>query len=111
MQVISTPPPRINIAYLEQFPEFVEFRRPRGTSNRATEVSVTTSNETPEVSLEIAYQRVREDLFAELLQMVKAGSAQFFEQRVVDLLVWATLAHVKTQVEQLVAAEMVASTV
>ena len=87
MQVISTPPPRINIAYLEQFPEFVEFRRPRGTSNRATEVSVTTSNETPEVSLEIAYQRVREDLFAELLQMVKAGSAQFFEQLVVDLLV------------------------
>ena len=70
-----------------QFPGFVEFRGLRGTSNTTTEGPVGTSSETPEESLEIAYQRVREDLFAELLQMVKAGSPQFFEQLVVDLLV------------------------
>ena len=87
MQVISDPPPLINIAYLTQFPGFAEFRGLRGTSNTTTEGPVGTSSETPEESLEIAYQRVREDLFAELLQMVKAGSPQFFEQLVVDLLV------------------------
>jgi restriction system protein len=87
MQVISAPPPSIDVAYLMQFPGFVEFRGLRGTSNTTTEGPVGTSSETPEESLEIAYQRVREDLFAELLQMVKAGSPQFFEQLVVDLLV------------------------
>ena len=87
MQVISDPPPSIDIAYLMQFPGFVEFRGLRGTSNTTTEGPVGTSRETPEESLEIAYQRVREDLFAELLQMVKAGSPQFFEHLVVDLLV------------------------
>ena len=87
MQVISAPPPSIDIAYLAQFPGFVEFRSLRRTSNTTTEGPDGTSSETPEESLEIAYQRVREDLFAELLQMVKAGSPQFFEQLVVDLLV------------------------
>ena len=87
MEVISASPPSINIAYLMQFPGLVEFRGLRGTSNTITEGPVGTSSETPEESLEIAYQRVREDLFAELLQMVKAGSPQFFEQLVVDLLV------------------------
>ena len=87
MQVISAPPPLINIAYLTQFPGFAEFRGPRGTSSTTTEGPVGTSIETPQESLGIAYQRIREDLVAELLQMVKAGSPQFFEQLVVDLLV------------------------
>ena len=70
-----------------QFPGFVEFRGLRGTSNTTTEGPLGTSNETTDESLKTAYQRIREDLVAELLQMVKAGSPQFFEQLVVDLLV------------------------
>ncbi|HEY5611626.1 MAG TPA: restriction endonuclease [Thermoanaerobaculia bacterium] len=87
-EVLENPPERITIKYLEKFPEFVEFRGTRrksavslGGESRADEV------ETPEETLDDAYQKMRSGLAAELLSRVKSASPQFFERLVVELLI------------------------
>src|SRR5712691_1335901 len=86
--VLKSPPPRIDIKFLEQYPEFVEFRTPKTESEQATSVVTTIEPEpeTPEEALEAAHVRLRAGLAAELLSRVKGGSSQFFERLVVELL-------------------------
>lgn len=89
VEVLRAKPPTIDVAFLEQFPEFVEFRSRR----REAEVSPTEllekiqETQTPEEVLERAYQDLRRELARELLEYVKKCSPQFFEQMVIDLLV------------------------
>ncbi len=90
-QVLKSNPPRIDMKFLEQFPEYVEFRdRDAGKlqsaviSNKEFEV---TQRQTPEEQLEDAYQEIRATLAQELLIMVKQSSPSFFERLVVELLV------------------------
>jgi len=86
--VLGSNPKRIDVKYLEQFPEFVAFRELR--HGRADEPPVPISmpsDATPEETLDAAYQRLRLDLEAELLDQVKTASPSFFERLVVELLV------------------------
>lgn len=84
--VLAQKPSKINIAFLRQFPEFIEFQQ--GQSKETGSVPVETSEfVTPEESIESAYQRARAGLAVELLQAVKECSPEFFERLVVDLLV------------------------
>lgn len=80
-------PERIDNAYLSHFPEFVEFRK----RNKRKLVSENIDNEhddlTPEESLEIAYQKIRNDLADNLLEQILNSSPSFFEKLVVELLV------------------------
>ena len=86
--VLASEPPRIDIKYLEQFPEFIAFREVRHERADETAASVEApSDATPEEALDGAYQRLRLDLEAELLDQVKAASPSFFERLVVELLV------------------------
>ena len=87
MKVIANPPPQINIAFLEQFPGYIEFRGNRQSPRKPNQAPAPATPETPEEVLEDAYQNVRERLSDELLTTVKTVSPQFFEQLVVDLLV------------------------
>lgn len=84
-QVLKDPPPRIDITYLEQFPEFVEFRSRRRAA--VTDEKTDESGDTPEERIEASYQSYRESLAAELLDRLRVVSPQFFERIVVDLLV------------------------
>lgn len=87
-KVLSQKPSRIDIELLEQFEEFVQFRSIRKEKNHSEEkVSPETISQTPEELLESAYQKLREGLASELLQITKSCSPAFFEQLVVDLLV------------------------
>ncbi len=80
--------PRIDIKFLEQFPEFVAFRELRHVRPEETQDSVVaTSDATPEEALDAAYLRLRLDLEADLLEQVKTASPSFFERLVVELLV------------------------
>lgn len=86
-------PERITIPYLLQFPDFFEFRsraKKEASADDTEEVTDPDAAEetqgTPEEQLESAYQRLRADLAAELLDRVKACSPTFFEQLVVELL-------------------------
>lgn len=85
--VLREPPGRITVKFLERFPEFVEFRSaPRGRAEIVEAGATEAGGETPEETLESAYQRLRSDMAADLLTRVKACSAQFFERLVVELL-------------------------
>lgn len=86
---LASKPARIDVKFLEQFPEFVAFRELRhekaGDSQQGSIVAP--ADATPEESLDAAYQRLRADLEVEVLEQVKAASPAFFERLVVDLLV------------------------
>jgi restriction system protein len=83
LHVLASPPPKITIAFLAQFPEFAEFRN----TTHSPDVPDTTEEATPEETIEAAYQQRREALAAELLTLVKQATPAFFERLVVDLLV------------------------
>lgn len=88
LEVLKSSPRRIDIKFLEQYPEFIAFRTPR---DQAQEVSPKPpaqepETETPEEALEAAHIKMRAGLAAELIERVKAGSPQFFERLVVELL-------------------------
>jgi restriction system protein len=71
---------------LEQYPEFQKFTsllRP-GFKNDAKE---TETSQTPEETLGIIYQEIRNHLAQELLERIKKCSPKFFENLVIDLLV------------------------
>jgi len=85
--VLAKNPRAINVKFLEQFPEFIEFRSKRRDREETTEVVETENLQTPAELLETAYQKLREDLSAELLKITKECSPSFFERLVIDLLV------------------------
>lgn len=87
LEVLRQAPNSINIRYLRQFPEFVEFQSKSSKLNNSTEDVVEESSQSPGEEFELAYQRIRQALATELLQTVKTCSPTFFERLVVDLLV------------------------
>lgn len=87
LKVLSSPPARIDIRFLQRFPEFVEFRERRGPGTLlAAPTESPNEHDTPEEALEAAYQRIRSGLADQLLQRVKAGSPTAFEHLVLELL-------------------------
>jgi restriction system protein len=86
--VLASKPKRIDVRFLEQFPEFVAFRDLRHErSEEKSENLVVGADATPEEALDGAYQRLRVDLESDVLEHVKAASPSFFERMVVELLV------------------------
>ncbi len=85
--VLKAPPARIDIKFLEQYPEFAEFRSRKGEvgDNPPADQAVAEA-ETPEETLETAHEQMTASLASEVLTRVKGGSAQFFERLVVELL-------------------------
>ena len=80
-RVLSNPPQKIDTAFLRQFSEFAGFR----SANETSEEEIATQA-TPEEALEAAYGRIREDLAIALLEQIHAGSSEFFERIVLDLM-------------------------
>jgi restriction system protein len=88
MQTLASNPSRIDAKFLEQWPEFVEFRdisKPGTEQVQPIELPLMTT--TPEEAIELAYQGLREQLALELLSRILSCSPTFFEQLVVELLV------------------------
>lgn len=86
--VLAEKPLLIDIAFLERFQEFRDFREGGGDGapEPAPKGGPKADNETPEEALEQAYQSIRKDLASELLAKVKSSSPKFFETLVVELL-------------------------
>ena len=87
LQVLSEKPNRVDIKLLEQFPEFLEFRKGRSRDSVDSSLTIGPSGQTPEDALAAAYRALRASIEAEVLQMVRNSSPDFFEQVVVDVLV------------------------
>jgi restriction system protein len=87
-EVLRENPEFINVRYLDRFPEFVSFRRlSRSQDEGQANGNGESTDATPEELLEQSYEKLREDLAAELLSRVMATSPAFFERLVVELLV------------------------
>jgi len=88
-EVLSQNPATINVSFLEQFEEFVAFRKLRHKKSDTHEdkPEVIDSEGTPEELLETAYQALRDGLGSEILDAIMGRSPIFFERLVVDLLV------------------------
>lgn len=84
--VLVSKPDEINIALLEQFEEFIEFRTSKQNKNKE-ETTKTPSIETPEEAFEVAYQSLKEELVDEILKSIHNCTPDFFEKLVVDLLI------------------------
>jgi len=86
--VLKDPPGRIDIKFLEQYPEFVEFRTPKqdDTDHRPEPTPGTPDADTPEEAFEAAHQKMNASLASEVLTRVKSASPEFFERLVVELL-------------------------
>jgi len=85
-QVLSSAPPKIDIKFLEQFPEYNAFRkRVRPAKEGATEAAEPEDHLTPEASLDSAYRRTRDELAGELIDHMRRSSPTFFEQLVMEL--------------------------
>jgi restriction system protein len=86
--VLQQNPPRIDIKFLMQYPEFVEFRR-RDDKNGGTpepDENPKIPTKTPLETLEDSYLHIRQLLAQELLDTVRKCRPAFFERLVVDLL-------------------------
>lgn len=87
-EVLSQNPAEINLKFLNQFPEFIEFKTSKKDNDKSELIEITEISETtPQESIEFGYQKIRKELELELLNRVKSCSPDFFERLVVDLLV------------------------
>jgi restriction system protein len=85
--VLSKNPMKIDVQFLRQFPEFVEFQAPKKEDDeRIAADAHEESSETPEELLASGYLKLRKQLESDLLARVKACSPDFFERLVVRLL-------------------------
>jgi restriction system protein len=93
-EVLKSPPPKLDMVFLEQYPEYREFRA--RNSSVATEMVASDSNRissadvavlTPDEQVKAGYQLLRVDLAAQLLERVRLASPRFFEELVIELLV------------------------
>ena len=87
LEVLKEKPSSINVKFLKQFSEFLEFQSTKRDDENDTEATEEQSIQTPEELLETAYQKIRKSLASELINKVVNLSPSFFEKLVVELLV------------------------
>lgn len=86
-EVLRDPPERIDIPFMEKFPEFLEFRSRRRERTPAATPQASDGESTPEEELEQAYERLQAELADELLESIRNLSPSGFEQLVVDVMI------------------------
>ncbi|HPR48354.1 MAG TPA: winged helix-turn-helix domain-containing protein [Spirochaetota bacterium] len=89
-EVLSKNPPEINVKFLNQFPDFQEFRKKRNKQiEESDDVSDYENNDTdipPNEMVEKGIELINADLAEELLGKIERNSPAFFESIVLDLL-------------------------
>ena len=91
-EVLTERPDHIDAKYLRRFVEFQEFIRPAANELPSANLLVQDGQDapiktTPEETMEVAYQGLRDQLSDDLLTRILSCSPAFFEQLVVELLV------------------------
>lgn len=91
LQALQDCPERVDVLYLRQYPEFVEFHKVKAKSKSEQQSTQHTEGETaedtdPQERLEGAYAEIQSSLADELLDAVKQQSPDFLEHLVVQLL-------------------------
>jgi len=88
LQVLKDKPDKVDVAFLKQFPEFMEFRSTKRSDETVPEeTSASENTHTPEELLDEAYEQIRSALGKEVLGKVQSLTWMDFERLVVQLLV------------------------
>jgi len=87
LEVLQKKPTSINLKFLHQFPEYIQFRSTRRTQAEISDEVDNGHVGTPEESLDVAYAKIRDDLAADILQRLRTCSPAFFERLVVEVIV------------------------
>jgi len=87
LEVLAHPPEKLNVRFLKQYPEFVEFHTYKGPE-RAAEPggAADPAEETPLETLERVQRELEASVAEDLLDRIKAATPAFFERLVIDLL-------------------------
>lgn len=88
LQALKDCEQRVDVKYLKQYPEFIEFHAPKKKA-QATSYQpelLEQSENTPEEQLDSASEELNRTLASDLLDQIKEASPSFFEQLVVDLM-------------------------
>lgn len=86
--ILSKLPDKITVKWLEQFPEFREFRyEKKGNRDVKNKIEDEEQAGTPEETLDQAAEKLRFEVARQLIKQIKQNSPSFFEKLVVDLLV------------------------
>jgi restriction system protein len=93
--VLRSPPVRIDIPFLEQYPDFQAFRARRDSKSQDLAASVIPSHATesaipvltPDEQIRTGYELLQSNLAAQLLDRVRQATPLFFEELVVKRLV------------------------
>ncbi|RRD01823.1 restriction endonuclease [Amphritea balenae] len=92
LQAIQDCPDRVDVRYLRQYPEFVEFHKVKSKPNtaiaedRTSEVAETADDTDPQERLERAHTEIQQALASDILESIQEQTPQFFEKLVVDLM-------------------------
>lgn len=87
--ILISKPAKIDVRFLSQYPEYVDFLTGGKTADTAVSTSVEVTSQvdqTPEESIDVTFRQIEEGLAQQLLDKVLSVSPTFFEQLVVDLL-------------------------
>ncbi len=88
IELLNQNPNEITTDILMRYDDFVEFRKPRNEDSNISHTEIENdTDQTPEESLEYAYQKLRSELSKDVLDIVKTCSPTFFEKLVIDLLI------------------------
>ncbi len=87
LKVLSQKPTKINVKFLRQFPEFIEFQAIKHEKGEEQKEAEEEKDKTPEELLETAYQQLNDQLVSDLLKQIKEIPPALFEKIVVELLV------------------------
>lgn len=89
--LLKEKPNKITSKFLTRYEDFVEFqsiKKSKADKSTAPHTDIDDgTDQTPEESLEYAYQKLHSELSKELLSIVKNCSPSFFEKLVIDLLI------------------------
>ena len=86
-KVLSENPDKINNKFLEQFPEFLEFKNKKKGDDESPAIPTEDVSATPEERIDAAYSEITAEIRSEILAKVLDGSPEFFEKLIVNLLV------------------------
>jgi restriction system protein len=89
-ELLNQKPRELNAKFLTRYEEFVDFlnlKKSKRSEPKDGDMIELDSEQTPEESLEYAYQKIKNNLAKELIDIVKSCSPRFFERLVIDLLI------------------------
>ena len=90
LSLLKEKPTEITAKLLTRYDDFVEFqsiKKVKKDKGDLVQSSIDVAAQSPEESLEYAYQKLHSELSIELLNLIKSCSPDFFEKLVIDLLI------------------------